>query len=116
MPQECLLQGCPDTDAKVRPTTEQQKLESTRTGTKAYQHFIFLQKDVCGLLRYEKLMVIVHVISGDSPLVHITGINSRVRIMVLNLQARTLTCSSHTYTAKGYLFMNSHRWKYDLPH
>ena len=42
-------------------------------------------------------MVIVHVISGDSPVVHITWINSRVRIMVLNLQARQFTCSNHTH-------------------
>ena len=68
-----------------------------RQRLKAYQHFLFLQRDVCGLLRYEKLMVIVHVISGDSPVVHITWINSRVRIMVLNLQARQFTCSNHTH-------------------
>ena len=79
------------TETEVHPLAHRVKL-------KAYQHFLFLQGDVCGLLRYEKLMVVVHVISGDSPLVHITGINSRVRIMVLNLQARTLTCSSHTCT------------------
>jgi len=47
-------------------------------------------------------MVIVHVISGDSPLVHITWENGRVRIMVLNLQARKLTCSSQTH-CKGLL-------------
>jgi len=47
-------------------------------------------------------MVIVHVISGDSPLVHITWKNGRVRIMVLNLQARKLTCSSQTH-CKGLL-------------
>lgn len=42
-------------------------------------------------------MVIVHVISGDSSVMHITWIHSRVRIMVLNLQARQFTCSNHTH-------------------
>jgi hypothetical protein len=67
-----------------------------RVRLKAYQHFLFLQGDVCGLLRYEKLMVVVHVISGDSSVVHVTWINGRVRVMVLNLQARQCTRSSHT--------------------
>ena len=42
-------------------------------------------------------MVIVHVISGDSSVVHITWIDGRVCIMVLNLQTRQFTCSIHTH-------------------
>ena len=75
---------------KVHALAHSERLE-------AYQHFLFLQRDVCGLLRYEKLMVIVHVISGDSSVMHITWVNGRVRIMVLNLQARQFTCSNHTH-------------------
>lgn len=51
-------------------------------------------------------MVIVHVISGDSSVVHITGIHGRVRIMVLNLQA-TQTFAQTTHTAKNHLLMSS---------